>query len=134
MRVLLPVLIALGCASERASDDGGGDDRCRPPDAAVVTCADASSGAGRCVGLPSDIWCRAPDGGTPSNPGGACPTPSDASYPLGCQVELPSANPYYPCGGQTCSCQNTHVWDDAGRLVYEPDGALRQAPGWLCPL
>ena len=68
----------------------------------------SASGCGGCVGLPQNPWGPNPDMGEPTN-----------RYPLGCGVDFPNENPYYPClGPQQCVCSN--VIADMSR--------------WLCPL
>lgn len=83
--------------------------QCPPvPDQTVVTCAPQPLDAGGCVGLPQNPWGPNPDMGEPTN-----------RYPLGCGVDFPNDNPYYPCSGpQQCVCSN----------------AIADMSRWICPL
>lgn len=132
--LLLPALVAVltGCTSGATATNaeaGGTSEDCAAPQTAVVTCGDAANpDAGFCKGTPRDFWCH-PDGSPPpSNPYTYdCGLGEETGeYPVGCVVTLPSINPYYPCGGQTCGCEPTPTLDDAGRVV--------QVVAWTCGL
>ncbi len=101
----------LACGTRAAIGDQACGSSPPMPSATTVLCDAGAPGSSGCVGLPPDPW--APD---------AHSSHLDQTYPQGCTVEFPHANPYYQCSPQTCSC---------GPLPLADGGTT---PGWTCPL
>jgi hypothetical protein len=70
----------------------------------VVRCASQPLRAPGCQGLPNDLW----------GADALRRCPPRQSYPAGCTVNLPTANPHYAGRGQLCECQarsaGTFAW------------------------
>ena len=104
-------LALLACGTRVPLGDGECTGVAPLPTATVVQCDAGAPGSVGCDGLPKDPWVQ------DAAAGGAGQT-----FPQGCVVEFPHANPYYQCVAQTCSCES----------VPQADGGT--ALGWTCPL
>lgn len=104
-------LALLACGTRVPFGDGECSGVAPLPSATVIHCDAGAPGATGCDGLPKDPWVQ-----------DAAPSGVGQTFPRGCMVEFPHANPYYQCSAQTCSCEE----------IPQASGGTKL--GWLCPL